>query len=64
MSFADKTQCLKCGHDINNHKISIFGNYEFEEISCQAQGNDYDEQCGCDAGFRKVIIKKEFTSTS
>jgi len=56
-------ECLKCGHDISSHIINIIGRYDFLEISCKAEGEEYQDQvCGCDAGFRKVQIKKEFTS--
>lgn len=54
------SSCLKCAHDIELHKIQIIGNYDVVEISCQAQGEDYSDNCGCDAGFGKVAIKKEF----
>jgi len=54
------TLCLKCGHDIGSHKIEILGNYEYVEINCQEEGNEYSERCNCDAGFKKVAIKKEF----
>lgn len=54
-----RTICLKCGHNIDMHKISIIGNYEGLEVRCNFDGY---ESCECDAGFKKVMIKKEFTS--
>ncbi len=38
--------CLKCGHDINKHQISIIGNYEAVEVNCTEQPyeNDYGER--------------------
>jgi len=55
--------CLKCGHIIESHEIDIIGNYEFVEVCCKAEGEEYENQvCGCDAGFKKVQIKKEFNS--
>lgn len=55
--------CLKCAHPIDNHRISIIGNYEYMEIMCGTRDGDFesDGSCGCDAGFKKVQIKKEFT---
>ena len=53
--------CLKCGHDVSMHTIKIIGRYDFMEISCEVDGENYNENCGCDAGFHKVQIKKEFT---
>lgn len=58
----ERLQCLKCGHNIDNHKIIVVGNWEYQEISCQAQGEEYSDNCGCDAGFKKVQIKKDFTT--
>ena len=55
----DNTKCLKCGHDILKHTIQIIGNWEYQEINCQDNGEEYGT-CNCDAGFRKVAIKKEF----
>ena len=53
--------CLKCAHDIELHKIEIVGNYDYVEINCKWNGDDeFGEPCNCDAGFGKVIIKKEF----
>lgn len=57
----EKLQCLKCGHDIDLHKIMVIGNWEYMIISCQAQGEDYHDACECEAGFGKVRIKKEFS---
>ena len=55
--------CLKCGHDIGAHKMQIIGNYNYVEIACTEEPyeKDYGERCGCDAGFGKVVIKKEFS---
>ena len=64
MNYKDNDICLKCGHDISLHTIKIIGRYDFLEISCSAQGEDYNEACNCDAGFRKVQIKKEFSTMS
>ena len=55
--------CLKCGHEIEKHVIEIIGNYEYVEINCQwlTEEGNYDDKCNCDAGFGKVVIKKEFS---
>lgn len=55
-----RVDCLKCGHNIDAHKIFIIGNYEGLEVSCH--GGDEYQDCTCDAGFKKVAIKKEFTT--
>jgi len=52
--------CLKCAHSISLHKIEIIGNYDFVQVVCSAQTEDYSDSCNCDAGFKKVVIKKEF----
>lgn len=55
--------CLKCGHSIKNHTIKIIGRYDFMEITCDIGEDNYEDKvCGCDAGFNKVQIKKEFST--
>lgn len=52
--------CLKCGHDVTFHAVKIIGMYDSMVIACKAQGEDYHDSCDCNAGFPKMIIKKEF----
>ena len=56
----DRNLCLKCSHEISKHEIKIVGNYEYQEVACQDNGEEYGI-CNCNAGFRAVMIKKEFT---
>jgi hypothetical protein len=56
------TICLKCGHELAHHTIQTYGRYDYMEIACLDSGDDYDQTCGCNAGFKKVQIKKEFTT--